>query len=69
MPAAFQRQEIHNAQKGILPDGHIHARAKRYAVKLFLAHLHSVWYEIEFGREPPLPYAIAILGHAHHIKP
>jgi len=56
-------------KQGILPDGHIHARAKRYAVKLFLAHLHDVWYRIEFDREPPLPYAIGILGHAHHIKP
>ena len=50
---------------GRLPPGHIHARAKRYAVKLFLAHLHEVWYRERFGKEPPLPYAIAILGHAH----
>ncbi len=51
--------------KGILPDGHIHSRAKRYAVKLFLAHLHEVWYRVEYGMEPPLPYPIAHLGHAH----
>ena len=50
---------------GKLPDGHIHMRAKRYAVKQFLSDLHAYWYRIEFGKEPPLPYPIAILGHAH----
>lgn len=52
-------------QKGKLPDGHIHMRAKRYAVKQFLSDLHAYWYRLEFGKEPPLPYPIAILGHAH----
>lgn len=50
---------------GRLPDAHIHARAKRYAVKLFLSHLHGFWYENHYGAPPPLPYPIAILGHAH----
>lgn len=55
--------------KGILPDGHIHARAKRYAVKLFLAHLHEVWYREEYGIMPQLPYPIAHLGHVHKKEP
>lgn len=50
-----------------LPDGHIHARAKRYAVKLFLAHWHEVAYIERYGKAPPSPYAIAMLGHAHKI--
>jgi hypothetical protein len=54
---------------GKLPDGHIHARAKRYAVKQFYSDLHAFWYRHEFGTEPPLPYPIAILGHAHLRKP
>ncbi len=54
---------------GKLPDGHIHARAKRYVVKLFLAHLHEVWYRHEFGKAPPAPYPIAHLGHAHKVAP
>ncbi len=54
---------------GKLPDGHIHARAKRYAVKLFLAHWHHQAYRFEYNQEPPLPYAIAHLDHAHHILP
>lgn len=53
---------------GKLPPGHIHARAKRYAVKLFLSHLHDVWYRLEFGKPPPLPYPIAHMGHAHVIE-
>lgn len=55
--------------EGKLPPAHIHARAKRYAVKLFLSHLHEVWYEHEYGIKPPQPYAIAHLNHAHYIEP
>lgn len=52
---------------GKLTPGHIHARAKRYAVKLFLSHYHEQAYKLHFGKAPPLPYPIAILGHAHKI--
>lgn len=52
---------------GLLPPGHLHARAKRYAVKLFLAHFHEVAYELHFNEKPPLPYPIAQLGHTHLI--
>jgi len=54
---------------GRLPPAHVHARAKRWVVKLFLSHLHSVWHEVEFGRPAPQPYAIAHLGHAHLLTP
>ncbi len=50
---------------GRLPPAHIHARARRYAVKLFLSHLHGFWWEHETGTPPPLPYPIAHLGHVH----
>jgi Transposase IS116/IS110/IS902 family len=53
----------------MLPPARIHARARRYAVKLFLAHLHGAWFEHHFHRPPPLPYATAHLGHAHVIPP
>ena len=53
--------------KGKLPPAHIHARAKRFAVKLFLAHWHDAAYKELLGKEPPLPYPIAIQGHAHKI--
>ena len=52
---------------GLLPPGQIDARARRYAVKLFLSHLHGAWYETHFGTKPPLPYPIAHMGHAHFI--
>lgn len=53
---------------GLLPPAHIHARAKRYAVKMFLSHMHQVWRELE-GLPCPEPYAIAHMGHAHMIEP
>jgi hypothetical protein len=53
----------------MLPPAHIDARAKRYAVKLFLAHVHDVWYRHKYKKAPPLPYPIAHLGHAHYIAP
>ena len=55
--------------QGLLPDGHIHSRAKRYAVKLFISHLQHVWYKEHYGVEPPKPYPIVHLGHAHYIPP
>ena len=54
---------------GKLPPAHLDARAKRYSVKLFLSHLHDVWYRHEFKKAPPLPYPIDHLGHAHYIEP
>lgn len=53
---------------GMLPPAHIEQRAERYAVKMFLSHWHAVAYKHEFGVEPPQPYPIAILGHAHKIE-
>lgn len=53
----------------MLPPAHIHSRAKRWVVKIFLSHLHAVWHMKVFGVEAPVPYAIAHLGHAHLIEP
>lgn len=54
---------------GKLPPAHIHARAKRYAVKLFLSHWQHVAYEVRFGEPPPKPFAISILNHDNYIPP
>lgn len=54
---------------GKLPPAHVHARAKRYAVKLFLAHWHHVAYMVRFKKEPPKPYVIEHGGHTHFIAP
>lgn len=55
--------------QGKLPPAHIQQRAERYAVKIFLSHLFTVWYEMENGVPAPKPYAEAILNHAHIIAP
>lgn len=54
-------------KKGMLPSAHIERRCQRYATKMFLSHLFTVWYEMVHHEKPPKPYAIAILGHAHEI--
>jgi len=53
--------------KGELPKGHIHAMARRYAVKIFLSHLHHVMYVDRYDTEPPKPFVIAHGGHTHII--
>ncbi len=55
--------------QGKLPPAHIHARAKRWAVKLFLAHYHHVAWTLATGQPPAKPYVISILGHADFIAP
>jgi hypothetical protein len=53
--------------QGFLPDGRIHARAKRYATKIFLSHWHAVAFESTFNKPAPTPYAIQYLGHTHQL--
>ena len=57
--------------EGKLPPARIHLRAKRYAVKLFLAHYHHVLYESTHGTPPPKPYILAKDPelHTHFIAP
>lgn len=52
---------------GKLPPGHLHARAKRWAVKLFLAHWHAVAYRDHFNENAPKPYVLSQLQHGHEI--
>lgn len=61
--------QVATYKEGHLPDGHIHARCKRWVVKLFLAHLQQVWYEVETGQKPPKPYVIEHMGHLDLILP
>jgi len=56
-------------EAGRLPDGQVHQRARRYAVKIFLSHLWQVMYEDYYGRKAPNPYAIEHAGHVHLIEP
>jgi hypothetical protein len=53
---------------GKLPPAHVHARAKRWAVKLFLAHFQAVAYRDHHGTDAPKPYILTQEGgHAHEI--
>jgi Transposase IS116/IS110/IS902 family len=54
---------------GKLPAAALHARAKRWTVKMFLSHWHAEAYRQHYGTEPPAPFPIAHLGHAHQIQP
>lgn len=54
---------------GRFPPAHIHAMARRYAVKLLLSHLHGEMCRRILKTEPPLPYPIEFMGHAHLILP
>ncbi|MCL6518175.1 cytochrome P450, partial [Alicyclobacillus sp.] len=56
-------------KNGMLPPAQIEARARRYAVKLFLAHYHEVAYRVRYGEPPPKPYPLAHLGHTEYIMP
>jgi hypothetical protein len=53
---------------GKLSDAHLHARAKRRVVKLFLSHF---WVKAREGKGLPitLPYSIQILNHSGMIEP
>lgn len=53
--------------QGQLPPAHIHARAKRWAVKVFLCHYFEEAYRLHWGKEPPEIYSIAMLGHVHKL--
>jgi hypothetical protein len=54
--------------QGKVPAAYIDSCARRFAVKIFLSHLHAVLYWHEYKKLPPLPFALSILGHAHNIE-
>ena len=54
--------------QGKLPPAHVHARAKRWTVKLFLSHYHEVALRLA-GQQPPKSFAMAILNRADYIAP
>jgi len=57
-------------KEGKLPPAQIHARARRYAVKLFLAHYQAAAYFDRFQMMPPFPYPFThLLNHVHFLAP
>ena len=55
--------------QGKLSPAHITARAKRYAVKIFLTHFFEACYIYTHKKNPPTIYPIAHQGHVDYIKP
>lgn len=51
---------------GMLPDGRIDLRARRWATKLFLSHWHEVAYAAYYHELGPAPFSIAHLQHTHY---
>jgi hypothetical protein len=56
-------------ERGRLAPEHIEARARRWAVKLFLAHYHHVAWSVTMGAPPPRPYVIGVMGQPGYIAP
>lgn len=57
-------------QSGKLPAGHILARSKRYATKMFISHLYEAMYYNKYGRLAPQPYILVFdEGHTDYIPP
>jgi len=58
---------------GKLPPAHIHSRARRWVVKLFLSHLHHQMYLDYFEKTPPVPFVFSECFnggvHTHYIQP
>jgi hypothetical protein len=68
-PTAASCKAIAGSGVPMIPPAQVDMRARRWAVKLFLSHLHQRWYEEEYATAPPKPFAIAIQNHAHYIEP
>ena len=57
----------------MLPPAHIHARARRNAVKMFLSHLHHMMHVDYYGELPQVPFVFAHRNedgsHTHYLEP
>ena len=55
--------------QGKLPAAHIDARAKRWAIKIFVSHVFEEMYRVQNNKEPEPFYVFTHLGHKDYIKP
>ena len=56
-----------NYIQGKLPPGHLDARARRFAVKIFIVHLHQIMFFQRYRKMPDKPYVLAVLGKEKEI--
>lgn len=65
----IQSKELREAlEAGKLTPGHLHSRAKRWTVSIFLSHWFEVAYREFHGEAPPRPYIIEHGGHVDYIR-
>ena len=69
IPQEIKPHETAPDKIAMLPPAHIHARARRWVVKIFISNLHEVWFEELYDKVAPVPYPFAHLGHVHKIDP
>lgn len=55
--------------EGKLSKAHLAARARRYAVKMFVSHVFEAMWWCEYHTEPPKHYILSIGGHHDYIAP
>lgn len=66
----FSKKEIKAIyEAGKLSKKHIDNRARRYAVKIFIAHVFEAMYYFEYGEKSPVPYPMEYMGHVDYIEP
>ena len=52
----------------MIPPAHVHARARRWTVKLFLSHFFEVMYKVENGGTAPAePFVLSMDNHNRKI--
>lgn len=59
-------------QAGQIAPAHVHDRARRWTVTMFISHLHHVMYEDFYGELPPKPYVFEHVEgqeHEHYYSP
>jgi len=71
-PKMKETQRFGHWQEGRIAPAHVHDRARRWAVKLFLSHVHHVMHVDYFGENPPAPYIFdhpEMGDHRHYLAP
>jgi len=71
-PKMKETQRYGHWQEGRIAPAHVHDRARRWAVKLFLSHVHHVMFVDFYGTNPPAPYVFdhpELGDHRHYLAP
>ena len=62
------KESIAVLQSGKLPDEQIEQQSRRFAVKIFLSHYHTIAYQEHYGTAPYRPGFINIDGEEQEIN-